>query len=47
MLLSMGFAQNRAVKALQLNGDNPEKAITWLLTHESDPDIDVPLPGTL
>lgn len=34
----------RAVRALHFSGtDNMEQAITWIMEHESDPDLDLPL----
>ena len=42
-LLEMGFSEGRAIKALILNMLNPEIAITWLLEHAEDADIDDPL----
>jgi Kip1 ubiquitination-promoting complex protein 2 len=42
-LKDMGFNEERAKKALLLNGMNPQKAMDWLLVHESDEDIDIPL----
>lgn len=42
-LTDMGFPTNRARKALFLNKMNFLLAMDWLLTHESDPDIDAPL----
>lgn len=45
-LCDMGFPQNRAKKALLLNSMSVTSAMEWLIQHESDPDIDEPLPGT-
>lgn len=45
-LCDMGFPQNRAKKALLLNSMSVTSAMEWLIQHESDPDIDKPLPGT-
>ncbi|GFR87010.1 ubiquitin-associated domain-containing protein 1, partial [Elysia marginata] len=44
-LTDMGFPENRARKALLLNQQSVVSAMEWLLTNESDPDIDKPLPG--
>ncbi|XP_059145826.1 ubiquitin-associated domain-containing protein 1-like [Physella acuta] len=44
-LTDMGFPENRAKKALLLNQQSVMSAMEWLLTNESDPDIDSPLPG--
>lgn len=44
-LTDMGFPENRARKALLLNQQSVMSAMEWLLTNESDPDIDKPLPG--
>ncbi|KAK3744842.1 hypothetical protein RRG08_050781 [Elysia crispata] len=44
-LTDMGFPENRARKALLLNQQSVVSAMEWLLTHETDPDIDKPLPG--
>ncbi|RUS83261.1 hypothetical protein EGW08_008984 [Elysia chlorotica] len=44
-LTDMGFPENRARKALLLNQQSVMSAMDWLLTNESDPDIDKPLPG--
>ena len=42
-LLDMGFSESRAIKALIRSLLNPELAISWLLEHADDPDIDDPL----
>jgi len=44
-LTEMGFPENRATRALHFTGvtDNVEAAITWIVEHESDADIDDPL----
>jgi len=39
----MGFAENRARKALLLNRMNTQGAMDWLLEHNDDPDIDAPV----
>ncbi|XP_005094980.1 ubiquitin-associated domain-containing protein 1 [Aplysia californica] len=44
-LTDMGFPENRARKALLLNQQSVMSAMDWLLTNESDPNIDQPLPG--
>ncbi|KAH9503386.1 Ubiquitin-associated domain-containing protein 1 [Bulinus truncatus] len=44
-LTDMGFPASRAKKALLLNQQSVTAAMEWLLTNESDPDIDKPLPG--
>ncbi|CAL1525919.1 unnamed protein product [Lymnaea stagnalis] len=44
-LTDMGFPESRAKKALLLNQQSVMSAMEWLLTNESDPDIDKPLPG--
>ncbi|BFZ20870.1 hypothetical protein BsWGS_23910 [Bradybaena similaris] len=44
-LTDMGFPENRARKALLLNQHSVVTAMEWLLTNETDPDIDAPLPG--
>ncbi|CAG5118123.1 unnamed protein product [Candidula unifasciata] len=44
-LTDMGFPENRARKSLLLNQHSVVTAMEWLLTNESDPDIDTPLPG--
>ncbi|KAJ8338007.1 hypothetical protein SKAU_G00369730 [Synaphobranchus kaupii] len=42
-LLEMGFNRNRAEKALAHTGNQGiERAMDWLMEHESDPDIDEP-----
>ncbi|XP_013418623.1 ubiquitin-associated domain-containing protein 1 [Lingula anatina] len=43
-LTEMGFPENRATKALILNNMSPVQAMEWLLEHDSDVDIDEPLP---
>ena len=42
-LLDMGFSESRAIKALIRSLLNPELAISWLLEHADDADIDDPL----
>mmetsp|Transcript_34804 Transcript_34804/g.98671 ORF Transcript_34804/g.98671 Transcript_34804/m.98671 type:complete len:412 (-) Transcript_34804:245-1480(-) len=43
-LAEMGFPENRATRAIHFTGtDNIEQAITWIVEHEADPDIDEPL----
>jgi len=42
-LMDMGFSEERAKKALLLNGNNIEAAAEWIFQHMDDPDIDVPL----
>ncbi|XP_002733047.1 ubiquitin-associated domain-containing protein 1-like [Saccoglossus kowalevskii] len=42
-LQEMGFAENRATKALILNKMNPVDAMEWLLKHDGDADIDQPI----
>lgn len=44
-LTDMGFPENRARKALLLNQQSVMSAMDWLLSNESDPDIDAQLPG--
>ncbi|KAK3087712.1 hypothetical protein FSP39_009507 [Pinctada imbricata] len=44
-LTDMGFPENRARKAMILNGMMFSAAMDWLIQHESDADIDEPLPG--
>ncbi|XP_029468141.1 ubiquitin-associated domain-containing protein 1 isoform X2 [Rhinatrema bivittatum] len=44
-LTEMGFPENRAVKALQLNRMSVTQAMEWLIEHADDPTADVPLPG--
>ena len=43
-LMDMGFSETRAKKALILNKMSTVEAMEWLFMHESDEDIDVPLP---
>ena len=42
-LLDMGFSESRSIKALVRSMLNPELAISWLLEHADDADIDDPL----
>lgn len=43
-LESMGFPQNRCLKALHATGNSDaDSAMTWLFAHMDDPDIDDPL----
>ncbi|XP_030063471.1 ubiquitin-associated domain-containing protein 1 [Microcaecilia unicolor] len=44
-LTEMGFPENRAVKALQLNHMSVTQAMEWLIEHADDPTADTPLPG--
>uniref|UniRef100_A0A2K5Y6J9 Ubiquitin-associated domain-containing protein 1 n=2 Tax=Mandrillus leucophaeus TaxID=9568 RepID=A0A2K5Y6J9_MANLE len=44
-LTEMGFPENRATKALQLNHMSVPQAMEWLIEHAEDPTIDTPLPG--
>uniref|UniRef100_A0A2K5W3M4 Calmodulin regulated spectrin associated protein 1 n=1 Tax=Macaca fascicularis TaxID=9541 RepID=A0A2K5W3M4_MACFA len=44
-LTEMGFPENRATKALQLNHMSVPQAMEWLIEHAEDPTIDMPLPG--
>jgi len=45
-LLMMGFPEVRIVKALvATENTSVESAVEWMMTHEGDPDIDVPLEG--
>ncbi len=38
------MAYCRALRALHFSGmDNMEQAITWIMEHENDPDLDLPL----
>jgi ubiquitin carboxyl-terminal hydrolase 5/13 len=46
MIESMGFPQNRAIKALHATGNDAEAATMWLMEHMEDPDIDQPLPSS-
>ena len=42
-LIDMGFPENRARKALQINRGDAQLGMDWLLEHEGDADIDEPL----
>ena len=42
-LIDMGFPENRARKALQINRGHAQLGMEWLLEHEGDEDIDEPL----
>nr|2DAI_A Chain A, Ubiquitin associated domain containing 1 [Homo sapiens] len=44
-LTEMGFPENRATKALQLNHMSVPQAMEWLIEHAEDPTIDTPLSG--
>ncbi|RHZ49885.1 ubiquitin-specific protease UBP14, partial [Aspergillus thermomutatus] len=47
-LLAMGFPRIRCEKALHATGNSDtEAAMNWLFSHMDDPDIDVPLVGSL
>ena len=40
----LGVMHGRSLRALHFSGtDNMEQAITWIMEHESDPDLDLPL----
>mmetsp|Transcript_9186 Transcript_9186/g.28164 ORF Transcript_9186/g.28164 Transcript_9186/m.28164 type:complete len:282 (-) Transcript_9186:888-1733(-) len=43
-VLAMGFPELRARKALLSGARNAESALEWCLAHESDADIDAPIP---
>ncbi|OWF51590.1 ubiquitin-associated domain-containing protein 1-like [Mizuhopecten yessoensis] len=45
-LTEMGFPEGRAKKALVLNKMSVTESMEWLIQHESDPNIDEPVPGT-
>ncbi|XP_061163794.1 ubiquitin-associated domain-containing protein 1-like isoform X1 [Saccostrea echinata] len=45
-LCDMGFPENRAKKALLLNDMSVMSSMEWLIQHESDVDVDEPLPGS-
>jgi len=46
-LLDMGFNRIRVEKALKAtSGKNLDEAMDWLMAHEDDPNVDVPLPKT-
>jgi uncharacterized UBP type Zn finger protein len=40
MMMSMGFSETRAKKALALAGGALEDAVEWLSQHQEDADID-------
>eukprot|EP01095_Lingulamoeba_sp_RSL-Kostka_P002907 TRINITY_DN13824_c0_g1_i1.p1 TRINITY_DN13824_c0_g1~~TRINITY_DN13824_c0_g1_i1.p1 ORF type:complete len:348 (+),score=108.76 TRINITY_DN13824_c0_g1_i1:43-1086(+) len=42
-LMSMGFPENRAKKALILCKNNIDASLNWLIKHQNDPNIDVPI----
>ncbi|EIE21636.1 hypothetical protein COCSUDRAFT_30128 [Coccomyxa subellipsoidea C-169] len=43
-LQDMGFPKNRSVRALHSTGtDNIEQAVSWIVEHEEDADLDTPL----
>ena len=43
-LMAMGFAVNRATRALHTTGTSSlEQAINWIMEHDTDADIDEPL----
>jgi hypothetical protein len=42
-LKDMGFVEERCKKALYLNRMNAQLAMEWLLEHDGDPSVDIPL----
>ena len=39
MIVSMGFSENAANRALSRNGNDAERAIPWILEHAGDPSV--------
>lgn len=45
-IMSMGYSQNRATRALMNSGNNLDNALNWIFSNMDDPTLDDPIVAT-